>query len=106
MTHHLGDFSEKSFHDAPLPVREDVQGGLKEYSVVYTDRAINHMSPKFMKTMRNLDAVLKRAYNAGRRHHPGKRDVWDGIGGETVVFGEKSVGDSKWVLFVSVDGYF
>lgn len=64
MTHHLGDFSEKSFQDAPLPVREDVQGGLKEYSVVYTDRAINHMSPKFMKTMRNLDAVLKRAYNA------------------------------------------
>ncbi len=63
-SHHLGDFSDKKFHDAPLPVTEDVQGGLKEYSVVYTDRAINHMSPKFMKTMQNLDAVLKRAYNA------------------------------------------
>lgn len=32
--------------------------------MVYTDRAINHMSPKFMETMKNLDGALKRAYNA------------------------------------------
>merc|ERR1712216_400521 len=38
--------------------------GLKEYSVVYTDRAINHMSPVFCETMKNIDGMMKRAYNA------------------------------------------
>jgi len=64
MSHHLGDFSDRPFHDRPLPVDPATNGGLKEYSVVYTDRAINHMSPKFMETMKNLDGALKRAYNA------------------------------------------
>jgi aspartate aminotransferase-like enzyme len=38
--------------------------GLLEYSVVYTDRALNHMSKRFQQVMRDIDGILKRAYNA------------------------------------------
>jgi len=38
--------------------------GLLEYSVVYTDRALNHMSRRFQEVMRELSAVSKEAYGA------------------------------------------
>jgi len=38
--------------------------GLLEYSVVYTDRAINHMSGVFQLVMTDLSAILKQVYNA------------------------------------------
>ncbi len=38
--------------------------GLLEFSVVYTDRALNHMSAKFQGVMRDISAMLKAAYNA------------------------------------------
>ena len=38
--------------------------GLLEYSVVYTDRAINHMSASFQSVMTDISASLKRVYNA------------------------------------------
>ena len=38
--------------------------GLLEYSVVYTDRAINHMSRRFQHVMRDLSSVLRDAYGA------------------------------------------
>ena len=38
--------------------------GLLEYSVVFTDRALNHMSQKFQGVMRDMSRVLKEAYNA------------------------------------------
>jgi aspartate aminotransferase-like enzyme len=38
--------------------------GLLEYSVVYTDRALNHMSKRFQGVMRDISAVLKEAYQA------------------------------------------
>ena len=38
--------------------------GLLEYSVVYTDRALNHMSTEFQTVMRDIAATLKRAYAA------------------------------------------
>jgi aspartate aminotransferase-like enzyme len=38
--------------------------GLLEYSVVYTDRAINHMSGFFQSVMTDLSAMLKQVYNA------------------------------------------
>jgi len=38
--------------------------GLLEYSVVYTDRALNHMSQKFQGVMRDISGVLKEVYNA------------------------------------------
>ncbi|MCD6681592.1 MAG: aminotransferase class V-fold PLP-dependent enzyme [Burkholderiaceae bacterium] len=38
--------------------------GLLEYSVVYTDRALNHMSKKFQRVMRDISATVKEAYGA------------------------------------------
>ncbi|MDH5286491.1 MAG: aminotransferase class V-fold PLP-dependent enzyme [Betaproteobacteria bacterium] len=38
--------------------------GLLEFSVVYTDRALNHMSRRFQGAMRDISAVLKEAYGA------------------------------------------
>ena len=38
--------------------------GLLEYSVVYTDRALNHMSQSFQGVMRDVSRVLKQVYNA------------------------------------------
>ena len=38
--------------------------GLLEYSVVYTDRATNHMSKKFQRAMQDISGVLKTAYRA------------------------------------------
>ncbi len=38
--------------------------GLLEYSVVFTDRSLNHMSQTFQGVMRDISGVLKRAYNA------------------------------------------
>ncbi len=38
--------------------------GLLEFSVVYTDRALNHMSRKFQGVMRDISATLKEAYKA------------------------------------------
>ena len=38
--------------------------GLLEYSVVYTDRALNHMSKSFQQVMNDVSAMLKDAYQA------------------------------------------
>jgi aspartate aminotransferase-like enzyme len=38
--------------------------GLLEYSVVYTDRSINHMSRLFQGVMRDISDSLKKVYNA------------------------------------------
>ena len=38
--------------------------GLLEYSVVYTDRAVNHMSQSFQGVMRDISRTLKHVYHA------------------------------------------
>ncbi|MDO8905187.1 aminotransferase class V-fold PLP-dependent enzyme [Hydrogenophaga sp.] len=38
--------------------------GLYEFSVVYTDRALNHMSKRFQGVMTDISAMLKRVYGA------------------------------------------
>jgi aspartate aminotransferase-like enzyme len=37
--------------------------GLLEYSVVYTDRSLNHMSKKFQTVMKDISTTLKEVYN-------------------------------------------
>lgn len=44
-----------------LPIDAD---GLLEYSVVFTDRSLNHMSGTFQGVMRDISQTLKAAYNA------------------------------------------
>jgi len=38
--------------------------GLLEFSVVYTDRALNHMSKRFQGVMQDISAILKEVYAA------------------------------------------
>ena len=38
--------------------------GLLEYSVVYTDRSLNHMSLSFQEVMRDISRILKHVYHA------------------------------------------
>ncbi|MBU6441170.1 MAG: alanine--glyoxylate aminotransferase family protein [Betaproteobacteria bacterium] len=46
-------------------LRPDVDpDGLLEYSVVYTDRALNHMSLRFREAMRDISTMLCQAYGA------------------------------------------
>ena len=46
-------------------LRQDIDPkGLLEYSVVYTDRALNHMSKAFQEVMNDLLSNLKTVYNA------------------------------------------
>ncbi len=52
--------------DTIMPaLRSDIDpNGLLEYSVVYTDRSLNHMSQVFGQVMRDLSTELKAVYNA------------------------------------------
>lgn len=46
-------------------LRQDIDpNGLLEYSVVYTDRALNHMSKAYQQVMNDLSSSLKSVYNA------------------------------------------
>ena len=38
--------------------------GLLEFSVVYTDRALNHMSKRFQNVMREMHRILTQVYHA------------------------------------------
>ena len=38
--------------------------GLEEFSVVFTDRSLNHMSKEFQQVMCDLSSNLKEVYNA------------------------------------------
>jgi aspartate aminotransferase-like enzyme len=55
---HSGDFMTSPTFSPVDP------GGLLEFSVVYTDRSLNHMSTAFQAVMRDLSATLKEVYAA------------------------------------------
>ncbi|MGP6169809.1 aminotransferase class V-fold PLP-dependent enzyme [Microbacterium sp. A196] len=47
-----------------LPHDDVDPGGLLEYSVVFTDRSLNHMSARFVEAMPQILSILEEAYNA------------------------------------------
>ena len=47
-----------------LQNRNTMYNKLKEFSVVYTDRSLNHMSDEFVDIMKDISRILKKAYNA------------------------------------------
>ena len=47
-----------------LPHDDVDPGGLLEYSVVFTDRSLNHMSARFVDVMQQVLGILEEAYNA------------------------------------------
>lgn len=48
-----------------LPHNDIDPDGLLEYSVVFTDRSLNHMSKRFVGVMQELLGILRDTYNAG-----------------------------------------
>ncbi len=48
-----------------MPALHDTvdQGGLEEFSVVFTDRSLNHMSKRFQGVMRDISGMVKDVYN-------------------------------------------
>jgi aspartate aminotransferase-like enzyme len=55
-----------AFLEEPMPgLLPDVDpDGLQEFSVVFTDRSLNHMSAKFQGVMRDISTLLKEVYSA------------------------------------------
>lgn len=51
-------------HSMPALLETVDPDGLEEFSVVFTDRSLNHMSMKFQKVMRDLSDGLKEVYQA------------------------------------------
>jgi aspartate aminotransferase-like enzyme len=47
-----------------LPHDDVDPGGLLEYSVVFTDRSLNHMSARFVGVMQSIQSDLRAAYGA------------------------------------------
>src|SRR3954447_22852465 len=47
-----------------LPHSDVDPGGLLEYSVVFTDRSLNHMSKRFVAVMQDIVDVLRSTYRA------------------------------------------
>ena len=48
-----------------MPLRDDVDpNGLEEFSVVFTDRSLNHMSADFQQVMRDISSMLREVYSA------------------------------------------
>ncbi|HHL21011.1 MAG TPA: alanine--glyoxylate aminotransferase family protein [Aliiroseovarius sp.] len=48
-----------------MALRNDIDpNGLDEFSVVFTDRSLNHMSASFQSIMRDISATLKEVYHA------------------------------------------
>jgi len=46
-------------------LRRDIDpDGLQEFSVVFTDRSLNHMSAKFQLAMRDVSQLLREVYSA------------------------------------------
>ena len=68
LTYHIPD----SAHHSALLKEVNVPGllpnidpdGLLEYSVVFTDRSLNHMSARFREVMKDISATLKEVYAA------------------------------------------
>ncbi|WP_417208012.1 aminotransferase class V-fold PLP-dependent enzyme [Antarctobacter sp.] len=48
-----------------MALRDDIDPtGMEEFSVVFTDRSLNHMSATFQQVMRDISGMLKEVYNA------------------------------------------
>ena len=57
-------------------LRPDIDpDGLLEYSVVFTDRSLNHMSQAFQGVMRDIHATLCEVYGA-EQYLPGRNVRW------------------------------
>jgi hypothetical protein len=77
--------------------------GLLEFSVVYTDRALNHMSRSFQGVMKDISGILKEVYHALRRAGSGQRHLRHGGGGAPVCRWQACDGDPQWLVQLPLD---
>ena len=78
--------------------------GLLEFSVVYTDRALNHMSKKFQQVMREMNRILKSVYHADAAVLvPGGGTFGMEAVARQFATGKKALGDPGWVLQLPLD---
>jgi hypothetical protein len=72
--------------------------GLEEFSVVFTDRSLNHMSAKFQGVMRDLSGLLREVYNGSAvALVPGRGDAL--VGSATVKAAMAGTADFLNALF-------
>ena len=81
--------------------------GLLEYSVVYTDRSLNHMSQSFQGVMRDISSTLKKVY-AALKSLTGAERVYqivflEGIAHFHAWLVPRRDGDEKGMPFISKD---
>lgn len=78
---------------------EKKQEGLKEFSVVYTDRALNMMSSEFVTVMQDISATLKEVYHASHTA------IIPGAGTYAMEAVARQFGKDKKVMVIR-NGYF
>nr|ABZ09836.1 putative aminotransferase class-V [uncultured marine microorganism HF4000_APKG8L7] len=67
-----GVLADHEFHNVPIALEENMAGllpdidpdGLLEFSVVFTDRSLNHMSQSFQGVMTDISHTLRQVYHA------------------------------------------
>ncbi len=81
--------------------------GLLEFSVVYTDRALNHMSGTFQKVMNDISGILKQVYNAHSAIVvPGSGTFRHGSGRAPVCRRQENAGDPQRLVQLPLDADF
>ena len=86
-------------------LRPDIDpDGLLEYSVVFTDRSLNHMSQAFQHVMREIHATLCEVYDAHRAVVvPGGGTYAMESVARQFATGKKAAGDPQRLLLVPLD---
>jgi hypothetical protein len=80
--------------------------GLLEYSVVYTDRALNHMSQRFQGVMKDISRILKKSTTPARRHRAGQRHLRHGSRGPPVRHRSEGAGHPQRLVQLPLDADF
>ena len=83
-----------------------IEPGAKEYSVVFTDRSLNHMSAQFQQTMRELHQGLCDTYRAASCVLVPGGKLWDGGRGTTVWPPRSERCYSQWMVLLPLDTNF
>jgi len=77
--------------------------GLLEFSVVYTDRALNHMSQRFLGVMKDISKILKEVYQAHATVLvPGSGTFGMEAVARQFATNKKSIGNQKWLVQLSL----
>ena len=82
-----------------------IEPGLKEYSVVFTDRSLNHMSAQFQQTMQELHQGCATLTAPRPVCGPGG-ELWDGGRGTTVWPPRSERCYSQWMVLLPLDTNF